>query len=126
MTTQETWTPQHPPVAPCKRLHRTSDGWGRGWYDIPALAVAGASCCGSWSDSPAKPDEVKEELDALCKFLATQGIKASIRGASQNGTFSVKVWLQARREDFSRAFSLAEEWLHNNQDTTRHIHDARS
>ena len=124
-TQENTWAPL-PPVAPAKRSHSSGDAWGRGDYSIPALAIAGASCTGDFADSPAPPSEVKPELNALRQFLATQGIKTAIRGATENGLFSAKVWVQARREDFARAFELAEAWLHDNNDTTHHIHDARS
>jgi hypothetical protein len=109
-----------------RRFHR-GDGWGRGSFTIPALAVAGTSYTGEWADSPIKQADCKPELNALRKFLASQGLRTRLfNGGTAGNVFCHKIWILVRRADFARAFSLAEDWLLNNESATHHIHDARS
>jgi hypothetical protein len=115
-----------PPVAPVRRYRRGSDAWGRDSYAIPALAIAGASDTGEWVDSVAPSHTVKEELGALRKFLATQGIKTRTALSRSGNCCCLKRWVLAKRQDFARAFPLAEDWLNNNKNTTQFAHDARS
>ena len=114
-----------PPVPPVRRFRR-GDAWGRSSYVIPSLAVAGTSYTGEWSDSPAPRRAIEPELGALRKFLATHNIKTRLsNGGPAGNIFCAKIWVQARRADFARAFPLAEQWLAEHDGETHYIHDAR-
>ena len=107
------------------RFHKGSDGWGRDSYAIPQYAVAGASDCGTWSDSPAPSDRVKEELGRLVSYLGEQGINARLARPTQSGNvFMVKRWVVVYSSKFQQAKKLAEKWLEDHRGDTRYAHTA--
>lgn len=105
------------------RYHRT-DSW-RG-YRIPRLAIVGASDTGMESDSPAPSDDVAAELHRFAReTLTPAGIRWRTTSTPSSNLFMVKLWITTRAaEDFPRAAELAAEWVAENRDTTRYIHDA--
>lgn len=104
------------------RYHRI-DGW-RG-YSIPEYAVAGASDCGRFSDSPAPTDQVEEELKRFRReVLRPAGIHSRLLAGSTSNVFCGKRWITVRAEDFTHAAQLTMEWMESNRDTTKYIHDA--
>lgn len=106
-----------------KRRYNKIDGWRAYW--IPALAVAGASDTGTYSDSPCPSYEVAKELNRLRKeVLRPAGIKSRTRWGSTSNLFCAKRWLVVSREDFPRAAAHVAEWLEENRHTTSYVHDA--
>lgn len=106
-----------------KRRYNKIDGW-RGYW-TPALAVAGASDTGTYSDSPCPSYEVVRELNRLRKeLLRPAGIKSRIRWGNTSNLFCAKRWLVVSRTDFAKAAALVAEWLEENRHTTSYIHDA--
>jgi hypothetical protein len=106
-----------------KRRYNKIDGW-RGYW-TPALAVAGASDTGTYSDSPCPSYEVAKELNRLRKeVLRPAGIKSRTRWGNTSNLFCAKRWLVVNRADFAKAAALVSEWLVHNRYTTSYIHDA--
>lgn len=108
-----------------KRRYHRIDGW-RG-YSIPAYAVAGASDTGTWDDSPAPSDQVLIEIATLRRFLRKAGIKTRLRWGTSSNVFMAKRWLVIEpesRDKANEALQLTTEWLEQNDNTTRYIHDA--
>lgn len=113
---------QTQPRAPVRRYHRI-DGWSG--YAVPALAIAGASDTGTWSDSPAPSPEVKAELARFQReVLSPAGIRSRTRFGTSSNVFCGKRWLTVGRDDFARAAQLAVDWLAAHRSDTRYIHDA--
>ena len=106
------------------RYHKGSDGWGRGSYPIPQFAVIGSSDCGTWSDSPAPSDLVREELEAFRKVLRANRIRSRIGSTQSGNVFMAKVWVVVHSRDFPAASGLAEQYLADHQHDTRYVHDA--
>jgi len=107
------------------RRHKGSDGWGRDSYNIPTYAVAGASDCGSHSDSPAPTTQVMEELQRLIDHLKSEGIRATFGDPTASGNiFMGKQWVVVSRGQFKRAKRLAEAWIEETKRETHWIHDA--
>jgi hypothetical protein len=106
-----------------KRRYYKIHGW-RGYWS-PALAVAGASDTGTYSDSPCPSYEVAKELNRLRKeVLRPAGIKSRTRWGNTSNLFCAKRWLVVNRGDFARAAALVEAWLEENRCNTSYIHDA--
>lgn len=106
------------------RWHRGNDGWGRDSYGIRANAVVGVSDCGMSSDSPARSDVVKAELDDFRQVLRQAGIKSRLKYNPQphgNG-FVIKRWVIVRRADFAKAAAIALDYCAAGNG--RLIHDA--
>jgi hypothetical protein len=106
-----------------KRRYNKIDGW-RGYW-VPALAIAGASDTGTYSDSPCQSHEVKQELSRLRKeVLRPAGIKSRTRYGSSSNLFCSKRWLVVSQADFAEAATLVTSWLEDHRRTTSYIHDA--
>jgi hypothetical protein len=103
------------------RYHRL-DGW-RG-YSIPEYAIAGASCTGDWSDSPAPTDRVLAELADFRKILRKHHIRSRIKWGQSSNCFCAKVWIVVHSKDFARGRKLADAYLASTKSTTHYIHDA--
>ncbi len=107
---------------PKRRYHRI-DRW-RGYY-VPALAIAGSSDTGSYSDSPCPSDEVAKELNRLRKeALRPAGIHSRTRWGTSSNLFCAKRWLVVSQIDFAKAAALVRNWIDENRRTTSYIHDA--
>lgn len=105
-----------------RRYHRI-DGW-RGYY-APALAVAGASDTGTWSDSPCPTPEVKRELRRLSDHLRKNGVPVRTRYGTSSNVFCGKRWLTVvNRSDFPRAAQLALDWIEQHKRDTSFVHTA--
>lgn len=104
------------------RYHRADAHRG---YMTPAMAVAGGSDTGTWSDSPARSEDCAAELkrfrDALRKKT---GIKSRVRYGETSNVFCIKRWVVVPKADFPVAAQFAVEWLERYKDDTRIIHDA--
>jgi hypothetical protein len=106
-----------------KRRYHKIDGW-RGYW-VPALAIAGASDTGTYSDSPCPSNEVTKELNRLRKeVLRPAGIASRTRWGNSSNLFCAKKWLAVSQADFARAAILVKEWLDENRRNTSYIHDA--
>jgi hypothetical protein len=106
-----------------KRRYNKIDGW-RGYW-VPALAVAGSSDTGTYSDSPCPTPDVKAEINRIRKeVLLPAGIKSRSRFGNSSNVFCSKRWLVVAREDFARAAELVEVWLVDNRRTTSYVHNA--
>jgi hypothetical protein len=100
-----------------KRRYNKIDGW-RGYW-VPALAVAGSSDTGTYSDSPCPSPEVLKEINRIRKeVLLPAGIKSRSSFGNSSNLFCAKRWLIVGREDFDRAARLVENWLEDNRRTT--------
>jgi hypothetical protein len=109
------------------RYHRGSDGWGRDSYEIPGLAVAGASDTGDYEGfNPAPTDKVAAELKRLVDHLKGLGYRAKLGGYTTSGNANmVKRWVVVDMDDdFSRAKAAADKWMAEHKDDTTWIHDA--
>src|SRR5688500_2887517 len=100
------------------RYHRGRDGWGRDSYDIPQYAVIGSSDCGSWSDSPAPTDLVREELERFRVVLRKNGIRSRLRYTQSGNVFMSKRWVLVHSRDFARASILAAEFIEQHHHST--------
>ena len=106
-----------------KRRYNKIDGW-RGFW-VPALAVAGSSDTGTYSDSPCPTPEVKAEINRIRKeVLLPAGIKSRSRFGNSSNLFCAKRWLVVAREDFEKAAILVNNWLYENRLTTSYVHNA--
>ena len=106
-----------------KRRYNKIDGW-RGYW-VPALAVAGSSDTGTYSDSPCPSNEVNLELRRLRKeVLRPAGITSRTRWGNSSNLFCSKRWLVVSQADFAKAAALVTAWLEDNRRTTSYIHDA--
>ena len=106
-----------------KRRYHKIDGW-RGYW-VPALAIAGASDTGTYSDSPCPSNEVSKELNRLRKeVLRPAGIASRTRWGNSSNLFCAKRWLIVRQANFEKAAKIAHDWLEKNQRSTTYIHDA--
>jgi len=106
------------------RFHKGTDGWGRDSYPIPDFAVAGSSDCGTWADSPANSNTVKEELKALQDVLKEKGIKSRLSYTNSGNAFMKKRWVVVSGNDYGVARDIANKHLADTKASTRHIHDA--
>jgi hypothetical protein len=106
------------------RYHRGRDGWGRDSYAIPEYAVLGSSDCGSWSDSPAPTQQVREELERFRSILRSHHIRSRLKYTTSGNAFMAKRWVVVHSKDFARASTLATEFLQQHQQDTRFVHDA--
>src|SRR5688500_11464785 len=106
------------------RYHRGRDGWCRDSYAIPQYAVLGSSDCGSWSDSPAPTDQVREELEQFRAVLRANRIRSRLAYTHSGNIFMLKRWVVVHSRDYERANQLANDFLQQHQDTTRYVHDA--
>lgn len=107
---------------PVRRYHRI-DGW-RG-YPIPALAVAGCSDTGLWSDSPCPTTVAVAEIRRLQgECLRPAGIKSRSGFGRSSNVFCAKRWVRVSAGDFSRAAELVSAWLVANDRGLRLLHDA--
>jgi len=107
---------------PSRRYHRI-DGW-RG-YSIPALAVAGSSDTGTWSDSPCPTSEVLAEIARFRReVLRPAGVKSRSGFGSSSNVFCGKRWVTVGVADFPRAAQLTVDWLGKNRYETRYLHEA--
>jgi hypothetical protein len=86
--------------------------------------VIGSSDCGSWSDSPAPSDQVREELERFRVVLRKHGIRSRLRYTRSGNAFMVKRWVVVHSKDFMRASTFAAEFLEQHHHTTRFIHNA--
>lgn len=104
------------------RYHRI-DGW-RG-YNIPRLAIVGASDTGSWDDSPCPSRDVKAEIARFQReVLRPLGISSrTVYGGSSNA-FCMKRWLVVPRGSFGTAAAAAVQWLNDHRFDTNFIHSA--
>jgi len=106
-----------------KRRYNKIDGWRCYW--VPALAVAGASDTGTYSDSPCPSHEVNQELSRLRKeVFRPAGIASRTKWGCSSNLFCSKRWLVVRQADFAKAATLVTAWLEENRRTTFYIHDA--
>lgn len=106
-----------------QRRYNRIDGW-RGYW-IPALAVAGVSDTGAYSDSPCPSEKVAKEFNRLRKeVLRPAGINSRTLWGNTSNLFCAKRWLVVSREDFPRAAALVAEWLEENRHITSYVHDA--
>src|SRR4051812_11961530 len=105
------------------RYHKGRDGWGRDSYQIPQYAVVGSSDCGSWSDSPAPTDHVREELERFRVVLRQNHIRSRLVYTRSGNAFMAKRWVVVHSKDFMRAMALAAEFLEQHQHDTRFIHN---
>lgn len=111
------------------RRHSSGDGWGRGSYDIPDLAVAGCSFCGNSPDSPANEKDVRRELEMVRAELESHGIATQPRyqGTSSGNVCMMKVWLCIDTYlpcCLDEAHRIVAAWLAAHQDTYL-VHDAK-
>lgn len=106
------------------RFHRGKDGWGRDSYPIPQFAVLGASDTGMWSDSPARSDVVRDELEDFRKVLRANRIRSRLRYTQTGNVFCLKRWVVVAGRDYPKAVALVEEYLRDHEHSTRFIHDA--
>ena len=106
------------------RIHRGSDGWGRDSYAMPQYAVVGASDCGTYSDSPAPSDKVREELEDFRQVLRANHIRSRIVYTQSGNVFMAKRWVVVHSRDFFKANALASDYLREHNSDTRWIHDA--
>lgn len=107
---------------PTKARYHRIDGW-RG-YEIPALAVAGASDTGMASDSPAPSDGVSLELANFIHYLRKQGIIAKEARTQSSNVFMQKRWVVVSKDDFDRAAKITVEYMAEHRDDTQYIHEA--
>ena len=106
-----------------KRRYNKIDGW-RGYW-VPALAVAGSSDTGTYSDSPCPSPVVLKEIKRIRKeVLLPAGIKSRSRFGNSSNLFCAKRWLVVAREDFDRAARLVDNWLEDNKSSTSYVHNA--
>ncbi len=106
------------------RYHKGSDPWGRGSYEVPNYAVAGASDTGTLSDSPCPSNKVEKELNDFITFLKTKGIKAKFGKSTQSGNiFMGKRWVEVSKAKYAEADALAEQYLKDHDKDTSYIHD---
>jgi hypothetical protein len=106
------------------RVHESDDGWGRGDYCIPQYAVAGCSCTGDHGGSPCPESVVVKELDRLRARLRYHRIKSRLQATKSSNCCMVKVWVVVSGKVWAKAKVLANEWLTENEWSTRLIHDA--
>jgi len=106
------------------RFHKGRDGWGRDSYAIPQYAVVGSSDTGMYSDSPARSDLVRDELEGFRKVLRANRIRSRITYTRSGNVCMVKRWVVVHSRDFPKAVALAEAYLAEHQHDTRFIHDA--
>ena len=105
-----------------RRYHRL-DGW-RG-YMIPALAVAGSSDTGTYSDSPCPTPQVLDEIARLRKeALRPAGIKSRSGFGRSSNAYCGKRWVTVSAADFPIAAQVTVDWLAKNERSTRYIHEA--
>ena len=106
-----------------KRRYNKIDGW-RGYW-VPALAVAGSSDTGTYSDSPCPSPEVLKEINRIRKeVLLPAGIKSRSRFGNSSNLFCAKRWLVVARQDFYKAAQLVDAWLKDNRYSTSYVHNA--
>ena len=105
-----------------KARYHEIDEW-RG-YRIPPGAVAGASDCGEWYDSPCPSHAVKVELNLLKSHLRHHGLHPRDGNSDSSNMFMVKRWIVVRSDEFSQAARLTLQWLEENKETTRYVHGA--
>jgi len=111
-------------MKPKKRYH-TGDGWGRGSYDIPALAVAGSSDTGTWSDSPCPSGEVSKELKGIMNALKKEGLHPKELGATRSGNvFMGKRWVGVPEKEWKKAMLKSKIYLKKHGEDISFIHDA--
>jgi len=77
-----------------------------------------------WSDSPAKSDLVKQELEDFRKVLRKEHIRSHYKATESGNLFMVKVWVVVAPKDFTMAKNLADTYLEETKHHTRHIHNA--
>ena len=85
------------------RFHKGNDGWGRGSYAIPEYAIVGSSDTGTYPDSPAPSDRVREELEDFRKVLRANRIRSRISATRSGNVFMAKRWVVVHGRDFPRA-----------------------
>lgn len=93
-------------------------------YAIPPYAVAGTSYTGDSSDSPCPYEKVKPELDKLSTYLKEMGIHAKLKQTESSNVFMVKIWVVAPSDEYLKAKELADDWLRENNNALRYLHDA--
>lgn len=110
-------------TTPTKARYHHTDGW-RG-YEIPMLAVAGASDTGMAADSPAPSRAVTAELAAFKAFLRERGIQCKEVSTQSSNVFMVKRWIVVLdRGDFAKAARLTIAYMADHDGDTQYIHDA--
>lgn len=97
---------------------------GRDSYAIPQYAVIGSSDCGSWSDSPAPTDLVRDELERFRAVLRKNRIRSRFVYIRSGNVFMVKRRVVVHSKDFARAGVVAAEFLEQHHHDTRYVHDA--
>lgn len=106
-----------------KRRYNKIDGW-RGYW-VPALAVAGSSDTGTYSDSPCPSPEILKEITRIRKeVLLPLGIKSRSRLGNSSNVFCAKRWLVVSKRDFEKAAVVVEQWLNENRGLTSYVHSA--
>ena len=107
-----------------KRRYQSDDGWGRGSFDIPALAVVGSSDTGMWSDSPAPSNEVTKELNQVKQMLAREGLHPMDLNPTQSGNvFMGKRWVGVPETEWDTGMKKVKKFLKKKKDLS-YIHDA--
>jgi hypothetical protein len=110
-----------------RRFHKGRDGWGRDSYQIPARAVVGSSDTGTWSDSPARSEDVTDEFKRFRRDLRKEtGLTVKrARPTPSGNVFMVKRWLVAENDgEWPAVAEFARRWLKDHKNDTRLIHDA--
>lgn len=105
------------------RLHKDADPRVRYW--IPEYAVVGGSDCGNDPDSPARTDDLIEELSWFARDMkAETGIRGVLsRPLCTNNKRTKKRWVVVAKPDYAAAIKYADEWLRANRVDTYIIHD---
>jgi len=112
-------------MKPKKRYYKSGDGWGRGSYSIPALAVVGSSDTGTWSDSPAPSPEVTKELNNVKKMLKQEGLHPrDLKPTATGNVFAGKRWVGVPEKEWSKAMLKSKIYLKKHKDDTQFIHGA--
>lgn len=109
-----------PYILGIKTYHKI-DGW-RG-YTIPALAVAGVSDTGTWSDSPARSDDGQREISRLRNVLKSRGINTYLAWTCTSNVFCIKQWVMVRGVKYFEAKSIAQDFIDREGDNLRLLHN---
>jgi hypothetical protein len=97
----------------------STDAW-RG-YTRPIYAVAGASDTGTWGDSPCPSNTVNDEIEAIRRYLKSNGVSTRMFTGTSSNAFMVKRWVIVPPSQLEKGKRLVEEYLRNN--LTRLLHD---
>jgi len=112
-------TIEHNPVieAPATYPKKFVSYGGYRGHTQPRNAVCGASCTGSYSDSPCREEDVKRELAAVKEHLRVYGIRFNQTPTTTETTsvFCIKVWVTAPAAHVAKAREAVDALLNGDR-----------